>query len=108
VRWDHAMWYGSCLGRRRKLLVRMSNLSCEAETCCGETETCRVRRRLVVRGGDSSERVPLAANWSEKLPTSREPDVLPVLVLTGVLSPPRLESCLHVVNGVRRLHLKRD
>jgi hypothetical protein len=65
--------------------VQGGNLSCEAETC-------GMRWRLVVRGGDSSEGVPLVGNWSEKLPTSREQDVLPVMVLTGVLSPPRLES----------------
>jgi hypothetical protein len=51
-----------------------------------------VNERLVVRGGDLSEGVPLVGNWSEKLPTDREHDVLPVMVLTGVLSPPRLES----------------
>jgi hypothetical protein len=49
-------------------------------------------------------------NRSEKPPTSREHDVL-----TGVLSPSHLESGLHainlgphIVNSVRRLHLKRD
>jgi hypothetical protein len=57
-----------------------------------EVETCRARRRLVVRGGDLSEGVPLVGNWSKMLPTGREHDVLPVRVLTGVLSPPRLES----------------
>jgi hypothetical protein len=51
-----------------------------------------VRRRLVVRGGDFSEGVPLVGNWSEVLPTGREHDVLPVRVLTGVLGPPRPES----------------
>jgi hypothetical protein len=67
-------------------------LSCEAETC-------RARRRLVVRGGDFScdagtcrGGIPLVGNWSEMLPTGRRLDVLPVWVLTGVLSPPRLES----------------
>jgi hypothetical protein len=64
-------------------------------------KTCHARRRLV-RG------VPLVENWSEKLPTSRELDVLPVTVLTRVLGPPRLNLGLHIVNGVRRLHLKRD
>jgi hypothetical protein len=55
-------------------------------------ESCRARRRLVVRGGDSSEGVPLVGNSSEMLPTGREHDVLPVRVLTRVLNPPRLES----------------
>jgi hypothetical protein len=68
-----------------QLVLRGGDLSCEAETR-------RARRRLVVRGGDSSEGVSLVGNWSEKLPTRREQDVLPVMVLTGVLSPPRLES----------------
>jgi hypothetical protein len=57
-----------------------------------ESGTTRARRRLVVRGGDRSEGVPLVVNWSEMLPTSRKQDVLPVRVLTGVLGPPRLES----------------
>jgi hypothetical protein len=37
-------------------------------------------------------KLPLVENLSEKLPTSQEQDVLPMMVLTGVLSPPRLES----------------
>jgi hypothetical protein len=57
-----------------------------------ETETARANKRLVVQGGDCSEGVPLVENWSEILPTSREHDVLTVMVLTGVLNPPRLES----------------
>jgi hypothetical protein len=48
--------------------------------------------RLVVRGGDLFEGIPLMGNWLEMLPTSRKRDVLPVWVLTGVLSLPRLES----------------
>jgi hypothetical protein len=58
--------------------MRTSGLSCEAETCC-------VRRILL--GG-----VPLEGNWMEMLPTGREHDILPVIVLIGVLSPPCLES----------------
>jgi hypothetical protein len=45
----------------------------------------RARRRLVVG-------IPLVGNWSEMQPTSWRLDVLSVWVLTGVLSPPRLES----------------
>jgi hypothetical protein len=67
-------------------LVRGGDFSCETETCRG---------------------IPLVGNWSEMLPTSRRLDVLPVWVLTGVLSPPRLNLGLdivnlglHVVNGV--------
>jgi hypothetical protein len=45
-----------------------------------------------VRGGDFSEGVPLVGNWLEMLLIGREHDVLPMRVLTGVLSPPRLES----------------
>jgi hypothetical protein len=59
-------------------LARGGDLSCE-------TETYRARRRLVGGG-------PSSGNWSEMLPTSREHDVLPVKVLTGALSPPRIES----------------
>jgi hypothetical protein len=80
ARRDRAMRYGLRLGRRRRLLVRTSNSSCKAGTR-------RARRRLI-------EGVPLVGNWSEKLPTSREQDILPVMVLTGVLSPPHLESWL--------------
>jgi hypothetical protein len=43
--WDRATWCGSCRGQKQ---------------------------RLVVRGGDSLEGVPLVGNWSEKPPTSRE------------------------------------
>jgi hypothetical protein len=50
-----------------------------------EVESCRARRRLI-------EGVPLVGNWSEMLPTGREHDVLAVRVLTGILSPPCLES----------------
>jgi hypothetical protein len=57
-----------------------SDLSCEAETS-------RARRRLVVG-------IRLVGNWSEMQPTSRRPDVLPVWVLTRVLSLPRPESWL--------------
>jgi hypothetical protein len=57
-----------------------------------ESGTARARRRLVVRGGDCSEEVPLVGNWSEMLPTGQDQDVLPVMVLTGVLSPPHPES----------------
>jgi hypothetical protein len=47
-----------------------------------EMESARASELDAVRGGD----------LSEKLPTRRKQDVLPVVVLTGVLSPPRLES----------------
>jgi hypothetical protein len=57
-----------------------------------EAETARANEQLVVQGGDLSEGIPLIRNLSKKLPTSREQDVLRVMVLTGVLSPPRLES----------------
>jgi hypothetical protein len=67
------------------LVVRGGNLSCEAETW-------RARRRLIVRGGNYSEGVPLVGNWLEVLPTGQEQEVLPVMVLTGVLSPLHLES----------------
>jgi hypothetical protein len=30
-------WYGLHLGRRQRLLVRTSNLSCDAETCCARS-----------------------------------------------------------------------
>jgi hypothetical protein len=68
-----------------------------------------------MRAGDSSEGVPLMGNWSEKLPTSREHDVLPVMVLTGVLSPPHLkpwpshcQSWPSHCQWCQRLHHKRD
>jgi hypothetical protein len=71
VYWGCAACHVPCLSRSWGLLVRGGDLSCEAETARG---------------------VPLLGNWSEILPTGREQDVLPVMVLTGVLSPPRLES----------------
>jgi hypothetical protein len=57
-----------------------------------ETESARANELLVVRGGDWSEGLPLLGNLSGKLPTSREQDVLPVMVLTGIFGPPSLES----------------
>jgi hypothetical protein len=57
-----------------------------------EAGSSRVRRRLLVRGGDLLGEIPLVGNWLEMLPTGRSRDVLPVWVLTGVLSLPRLES----------------
>jgi hypothetical protein len=57
-----------------------------------ESEGARARRRLVVRGEDLSEGIPLVGNWSEVPPAGQEHDVLLVWVLTGVLSLPRLES----------------
>jgi hypothetical protein len=73
-----ATCHGTRLSRSR------GGSSCEAETCCASP-------RLVVRGGDLSEGVPLVGNWSDMLPSSREHDVLPMMVLTGFLSLPRLE-----------------
>jgi hypothetical protein len=64
--------------------MRGGDLSCEAETY-------HARRRLVMRDGDLSEGIPLVGNWSEMLPTGPNRDVLPVWVLTGVLSLPCLE-----------------
>jgi hypothetical protein len=81
----HATWYGLRLGWRRRELMRTSCLSCKADTRCA-------RQRLVVRGGDWSDELTLVGNLSDKLPTSREQDVLPVMVLIGVLRPPCLES----------------
>jgi hypothetical protein len=56
-----------------------------------EMESAHANKLLVVRGGDWSKGLPLVGNWSEKLPTSRQQHILPVMVLTGVFSP-RLES----------------
>jgi hypothetical protein len=69
--WARAACHGPHTSRSR-------GRSCEAETF-------RARRRLL--GG-----IPLVGNWSEMPPTGRRLDVLLVWILTGVLSPPRLES----------------
>jgi hypothetical protein len=53
------------------------DLSCEAETCRGD---------------------PSVGYWSEMQPTGRRLDVLPVWVLTRVLTPACLNLCLNVVN----------
>jgi hypothetical protein len=50
-----------------------------------KVETCRVRRRHVVG-------IPLVGNWSEMQPTGQRLAVLPVWVLTRVLTPPCPES----------------
>jgi hypothetical protein len=52
---DRATWSGSPLSQRRRLLMRTSSLSCEAETC-------RARRRLVGGGSSSGELVREAPN----------------------------------------------
>jgi hypothetical protein len=83
------------------LIVQGGDWSCEAKTG-------RARQRLVVRGGDFSEGLPIVGNLSKKLPTSREQDVLPVMVMTGVLSPPRLESWPSRCQWCQILHLKSD
>jgi hypothetical protein len=45
-----------------------------------------------VRGKDLSEGIPVVGNWSKMLPTGREWDVLPVVVLIGVFGHSHLES----------------
>jgi hypothetical protein len=59
--------------------------------------SCAMAHAPVGAGGRSCEAetyrgVPFVGNWSEMLPTGRRLDALPVWVLTGVLSPPRLGS----------------
>jgi hypothetical protein len=73
-----AACHGPRTSRSRGEVVRGSGWSCEAETS-------RARQRLLVG-------IPLVGIWSEMLPTGRRLDVLQVWVLTGVLSPLRLES----------------
>jgi hypothetical protein len=75
-------WWCSRLGLA---LCAMAHAPVGAGGRSCEAETYRARRRLVVR-------IPLVGNWSEMQPTGRRLDVLPVWVLIGVLSPPRLES----------------
>jgi hypothetical protein len=55
MRRDRATWFGSCLSRRWRLLMRMSSLSCKAETC-------RARRGLVGGGSSNGELVGEAPN----------------------------------------------
>jgi hypothetical protein len=57
-----------------------------------EAKTGRVRQRLVVRGGDLSGGDPSYGELVGMLPTGWKHVVLPVWVLTGVLSAPHLES----------------
>jgi hypothetical protein len=98
-RWRHV--------RVGRVLVGDGNCSCEQTGCwrrggdssCG-TETCRARRRLLVRGGDSScgaetcrRSHPLAGDLSGKPPTGRRQGILPVMVLTRIHSPPYTKSC---------------
>jgi hypothetical protein len=56
------------------------------------TETPRARWRLIVRGGDLSEKPPPIGDLLEKPPTGRRQDVLLVKVLTGICSPPYVGS----------------
>jgi hypothetical protein len=71
-------------------------VGCEDSAC---EDTCRARGRPIVRGADLSceaktcwRRFILVGNLSRKLPTGRNQDVLPVMVLTRVFSPLYLES----------------
>jgi mono/diheme cytochrome c family protein len=57
-----------------------------------ELGEARARQILVVRGEDLSEGILLVGNWSEMQPTGQKRDVLPVWVLTRVLSLPHHES----------------
>jgi hypothetical protein len=93
-----ASWY-ICMARGvvpPRITVKV--LAPQACTACHGPRTSRSWGE-VVRGGDLScevetcrARIPLVGNWSETLPTGRKRDVLPVWVLTRVLSLPRLES----------------
>jgi hypothetical protein len=75
-----------------EVLVPQARAACHAPRPGRSRGGARARQRLVVRGGGLLEGIPLVGNWSEMLPTGRKHDVLPVWVLTGVLSLPRLES----------------
>jgi hypothetical protein len=73
------------------------------------------RRRLVVRGGDLSEGIPLVGNWLEMLPTGQKHDNLPVWFLTGSsvfvflnLGLDIVNLGLHIVNGVGLPYVKRN
>jgi hypothetical protein len=102
---------GSCLGRRRKLLVRTGRSSearrrlvvRDGDSSC-ETETPRARRRLLVRDRDFSCEVeacrrslPLVGDLSRKLLTGRRQDVLTMMTLIRILSPRLLNLGLHNV-----------
>jgi hypothetical protein len=83
--WARAVCHGPRTNRSQSEVVSGGDFSCEAKAC-------RARRRLVVRGGDLSEGIPLVGSWSEMQPTGQRLDVLPVWVLTRALSLPRPES----------------
>jgi hypothetical protein len=119
----------TCMGRQ---LVPLRGTRNHSSTCRGggarvpgsrraswptpqsESGGARVRRRLLMRGGDSSCEaetcrggIPLVGNWSKMLPTGRKHDVLPVWVLTGSsvllvlnLGLDIVNLGLHIVNGV--------
>jgi hypothetical protein len=67
----HVVCHGPRTSQSRSEVVRGGDFSCEAETFVG---------------------IPLVGNWLEMQPTGRRLDVLPVWVLTRVLSLPRPES----------------
>jgi hypothetical protein len=91
-----------------QLVVRGGDLSFEAETC-------RSRRRLVVRGGDLSCEAETCRRGFLLWGTSRRSSQLVGNKTSyqwwswqGCLVLLVLNLGLHIVNGVRRLHLKRD
>jgi hypothetical protein len=90
------------------------NNSCKRVSCRrrGENssykaETCRARQRLLVRGGDLSEKSPLSrvlvvegSHWLEARRLASEG------LDRDLKLSPVLNLGLHIVDGVRRLHLK--
>jgi hypothetical protein len=80
-------------------LVGNGNYSCEPASCRGqggdsscEAKTPHAEWRLLVWGGNLTEKPPPARDLSGKPPTGRRQDVLPVIVLTRIHSPPYTES----------------
>jgi hypothetical protein len=61
--------------------VRGGDSSCGAETPCAG-------RKLVVLGGNLSEKPPPVGDLSGKPPTGQRQGILLVKVLTGLFSPP--------------------
>jgi hypothetical protein len=78
-----------CGGARASRWRHVRDCSCEQVVVGGEAKTPRAEWRLVVRGGDLSEKPPPTpvGDLSGKPPTGRRQDFLPVKVLTGLCSP---------------------
>jgi hypothetical protein len=96
--WRSTRRHGAACASGRRLVAKTVSWS-ETGTICankqvvgGEEETPCARRRVVVRGGDSSEKLSPSKRLVEEAPDWLETRRLPMMVLTRIVGLPYLES----------------